>query len=70
MKKYVYYFKFLKPNETTFLHGSVHLIADNIVIANRMFERLYCNEEGSCRPVEAYKPKLDVYSIVEMPELT
>jgi len=70
MKKYIFYFKFLKLNETTFSHGSIHLVADNIVIANRMFERLYCCEERECRPLDSFKPKLDVYSIVEMPELT
>lgn len=69
MKKYIFNFKYLKPNETTFSYGSVHLIADNIVIANRMFERLYTEGDSSCRPIEAMKPKLDVYSIIEQHDL-
>jgi len=59
----------MKENATTFSYGSVHLIADNIVIANRMFERLYCDSERGCSPIETFKPKLDVVSIMEQPDL-
>lgn len=69
MNKYIYSFKYLKPNDTAFTFGSVHLIADNIVIANRMFERLYCDSERGCSPIETFKPKLDVYSIIEQTDV-
>lgn len=63
MKKYIFYFNHYEGNSKTPIIGSVHLIAENMSHASKLFDRLYCDTDGHCSFIP--KPKLEVTSIIE-----
>lgn len=49
MKKYTYYFEYRDKHGDS-MNGSIALVASNLIVANKCFERLYVyHEEEGCR---------------------
>lgn len=63
MKKYTYYFEYLDKHGDK-MFGSIALVAVNMIVANKCFERLYVNhEEDGCRKAMAFNPVATINGI-------